>query len=220
MEPLTTAGGNETRMTEHKRSVFDWLTILAAWAGVGLGGWTAYVQYQHDQRAPEVTYGQYGANFTTESEPRNQAHWRMVVSNQGDAPAENVRVKVWDVPKDAKVWTSIGSAIEERTDDTLRLNFPVIPAKMNVFIAIKPFVLEGKKLMPYSDGVYSAAGSAKEEQWLRDFAKDEVFQVIGRIIPDLVGGFHGWHRSYDTPINKAEVVEWAEHSYSVEDRYP
>ena len=125
------------------------------------------------------------------------------------------------MPRDAKVWTSsIGSTIEERTDYTLRLNLPIVPAKMNVSFAIKPVLLGSQELMPDSDGVSSAAGNAHEEQWLRDFAKDEVYQVIGRIILDVVDGFHGWHRQYDTPINKAEVIEWAEHSYSVEDRYP
>jgi hypothetical protein len=206
-------------MADHKRSLFDWLTILAAWAGVALGGWTAVYQYRHDQRAPSVSYGQFGANFTTESEPGLQAHWRMVVSNQGDAPAENVRVKIWDVPRTAKVWCSVGSTIEERTDDTLRLNIPVLPAKMNVFVAVKPFLLEDKKPMPYSDGVYSAAGNAHEDDWLRDFARGAVFEVLGRT-PGLVGGFCGFHRGYDTPINVEEVIDWAEHNYTVEDRYP
>jgi hypothetical protein len=121
-------------MADHRRSIFELLTIVAAWCGVGLGVWTAVYQYRQDQRLPVIEYAQYGAKFVTTDNADPRVYWRLIVSNGGEVPGRDIRVQLWDIPEDARIWCSVASKTEERTHNSLILRLPIVPQMTNVFI--------------------------------------------------------------------------------------
>ena len=204
-------------MSESKsRSIFDWLTILAAWSGVGLGIWTAYVQYQSAQIRPVVEYGHWGTEYKLDNQERSQIHFRCILTNSGEAPAEDVRLKIWDVPEDAEIWSSLEHEIIERTDTTAVINVPLVPPNTNGFLTIRPFYDGGQKSMPYVPDVYYSGGRPKRAEWLNNFAKRQVFEFLSRQ-PRFDKGVTGWHRTWDDPVTEDDIERGSVY-FTIEDR--
>lgn len=202
-------------MKQH-RSIFEWFTVAAAWFGVALAIWTAAYQYKRDRLVPRIEYGQFGAKYSIDGQPTERVYWRLIVSNQGAAPAKDIRIKIWDVPENAKVWCSLASKTEERTSDTMLLRLDVLPPKTNAFVAIHPFDPGAQRLMPYSPDVYNGDHFAKHEQWLSDFAKQQVIEVLAKST-GFKAGVCGSHRTWDTMVTASDI-EWGTHFFTVEDR--
>lgn len=207
-------------MSDHngkqRKSLFDWLTILAAWVGVGLGVWTAYLQYTDSKIQPDVAYGHWGAKYQLEDAEANLAHFRSILSNRGDAPATDVRVKLWDVPKDAEIWCSLDHEIVERTETTALIKVDLIPPRMNGFLTIRPFDPSTLKTMPYIPSVYSTTGNIKREKMLDDWAKTEILEHLAKL-DGYKSGVSGWHRTWDEPVT-TEDIEWGACHFTIEDR--
>ncbi len=198
------------------RSLFEWMTVLAAWVAVVIAIATAVVQYRQSIIRPALSYGHYGAHFSVQGGTESQVYWRLMIGNQGDAAASEVRIKLLDVPEDAQISSSLEFTIVERTVDTVLLRIALIPPQSAGYLAIHPFPRDRGSLMPYARSVYFAGGHVDREQWMDDFAKTQVFEVLSKTTGYL-NGVCGWHRRWDTPVTASDI-EWGSHWYSVEDR--
>ena len=207
---MSNDGGKKTK------SLFDWLTILAAWSGVGLGIWTAYVQYSNSKIRPDVAYGHWGAKYEVGDADSTVAHFRSILSNRGDAAATDVRVKLWDVPSDAEIWCSLDFEVVERTDNTALISIDLIPPKMTGFLTVRPFDPSELDTMPYIPSVYSTNGNIKRDDMLDEWAKTQIFEHLAKL-DNYRSGVSGWHRTWDDPVS-TDDIELGTHYFTIHDR--
>lgn len=203
-------------MEKQVRSVFDWLTVGAAWGGVVIASWVAYQQYLQSTVRPNLEFGQFGACYRVESEEDELIYWRMVVSNSGEEAAKDVFIKIVDVPDDAKLWASVAHDIHERTEDTLLVKLTLVPPKCNVFLAIQPFSRRGQKLMPYSREEYYEGGLIRKSALWQSMTEYEVYEKLAKT-EDYISGVKGSHRQWTEPVTK-EDIDIGKHQFTIEDR--
>lgn len=199
-----------------KKSVFDWLTVLAAWAGIAIASWTAYVQYTASLVHPAVTFGHWGAKYKTIGIAGQTVVFRALCSNSGSAPAKDVRVKIWDVPKSAEVFCSLDSEILNRTEDTVLLKIRVIPPKTNCFVNIRPFTEGSERFTPYIPDVYYDEERVKREDCCQQKARLEVLELLAKV-KDLESAVAGSHRRWEEPVPEDDI-ELGSHFFTIHDR--
>lgn len=203
-------------MDYHKRSIFDWLTVGAAWSGVVISSLLAYHQYELSQLRPELEFGQFGACYRTDSQPDELVYWRLMLSNGGSVAAKDVYLNLVDVPEDARLWSSVAYTIEARTKDTLLIKVAVVPPHYCTYFALQPFSRRGQKLMPYLREQYYDGGRIKENvEWDRA-VEYAVFEKLART-KGFISGVKGNHRNWEVPIT-ADDIEIGKHMLTIEDR--
>lgn len=191
---------------KQNKSILDWLTMLAAWLAVGLGIWNSYVQYSNSKIRPDLYYGSWGAKYKVSGAPSELAHLRCIFSNRGYAAATDVRVKIWDVPKDAKIWCSLEYEIIDRTDKEVLINIAIIPPRMNGFLTVHPFDPSGLATLPYVQSVYSLIGKSDRDERLNEWAKLQIMEHLSKT-EGYQCGFSGWHRTWDEPITDDDILD-------------
>jgi hypothetical protein len=179
----------------------------------------SFFQYEAYRHVPKLEYATWGARYVTTADASFRVFWRMVLSNNGRASADNVHVQILDLPESATVHCTYPHEIETRTKNSVVIKLDV-PASERIFISVLPYVVEETdQHMPYCNAAYNADGLAGHDQYgtyLESLLQRQVCEVLGRKLGHFKEGLWGRYRVFGVRVPVADV-EAAKNNYEVED---